>query len=223
MAKVVTGREMTAYPSTTLILVRHAQARASDGSYDPRTPLSELGRLQAAALAGGIAEGIRPAAVYTSPFARAVETSASLCERLGLEALVDPRLAEFEIEDWSLESAEDRLDLLIWRPEHTGARDGETLREFFARVAAFCGEVAERHTGECVVIVAHAGTIDAAVRWALGLAPESPWQHECDTANGSITELEIWPCGRVREGAPRYAVLRRVGDAAHLGNLVTEL
>ncbi len=161
--------------------------------------------------------------MYTSPFVRAVETSASLCERLGLEAIFDPRLAEFEIEAWPLESAEDRLDLLIWRPEHTGVRNGETLREFSARVAAFCDEVAERHIGECVVIVAHAGTIDAAVRWSLGLTPESLCQHECDIANGSVTELEIWPRGRVREGAPRYAVLRRVGDAAHLGDLVTEL
>ena len=29
--------------STTLLLVRHGQARAEDGSYVPDTPLSELG------------------------------------------------------------------------------------------------------------------------------------------------------------------------------------
>jgi broad specificity phosphatase PhoE len=35
---------------TTLLLVRHGQARAADGSYGPDTPLSELGVSQAEAV-----------------------------------------------------------------------------------------------------------------------------------------------------------------------------
>jgi broad specificity phosphatase PhoE len=81
----------------------------------------------------------------------------------------------------------------------------------------------ERHPGERVAVVSHAGTIDATLRWALGLAPASPWQHEFEVANASITELEFWPNGRVRGGASRYAVLRRVGDVAHLDGIVSEI
>ena len=44
-----------------------------------------------------------------------------------------------------------------------------------------------------------------------------------DLANGSITELEFWPQGRVPGGSPRYAVLRCVGDVAHLGDLISDL
>jgi len=211
------------YGATTLILVRHGQARARDGSYGRETPLSDLGRLQATAVAHELAARTRPAAVYISPLPRAVETATPLCARLDLKAVVDPRLAEFELGSGSLESAQQRPDLVIWRAEHRGVENGETLGEFSARVAAFCDEIVRRHLCERVAVVAHSGTIDAVVRWSLGLPPASPWQHELDLANASISEVEFWPHGRVRGGAPRYAVLRRVGDVTHLGALVSDL
>ena len=211
------------YPVTTLLLIRHAQARAGDSSrLGPDTPIGELGRLQVATLASTLAAAAPPAAVYTSPLPRALQTASLLCERLGLEAVLDPGLTEFEMGTQEIEAILERPDLLIWHPEHRAA-DGETLLEFSARVAAFCDEVVERHPDERVAVVSHAGTIDATLRWALGITPDSPWQHEFDIANASITELEFWPRGRVRGGAPRYAVLRRVGDVTHLGDLVSEI
>jgi len=207
----------------TLLLVRHGQARSDDGSYDRETRLSELGRLQVEVLAGELAGRAAPSAVYTSPFLRATETAAPICRRLGLEAVVDPRLAELEVGAISLATVEQRPDLALWLPEHRGTEDSETLGEFFTRVAAFCDEVAARSVGEKVALVAHAGTIDAAIRWALGLPPSTPWQHEFDLGNGSITEIKLWPDGRKAGGAPRFAVLRRVGDTAHLGELASDL
>ena len=209
---------------TTLILVRHGQARSSDGSYDYETPLSDLGRRQAAAVADGLATEAPFAAVYTSPLARAVETAAPLCERLGVEPTVDSRLREFELGEMSVpDFIEDRPDLLVWQSDHRGRPDGGTLGEFAARLASFGDDISERHVGERVVVTAHAGTIDAVLRWAIGLPSSSPWQYEVDLANGSITEIEYWPRGRVAGGAPRYAVLVRVGDTAHLGDLVSDL
>ena len=211
------------YRAATLILVRHGQARAAHGSQMGRaTPLSQLGRRQATALASELIAGEPIAAVYTSPLPRAMETAAALCERLGLTAVTDDRLVEFELGVKTLEAIQERPDLLIWRPEDKGA-DGESLRDFSARVATFCDEVVKRHLGERVAVVSHAGTIDATIRWSLGIAPDSPWQHEVDVANASITELDLWPRGRTAGGSPRYAVLRRVGDVAHLGDLATEL
>ncbi len=211
------------YWTTTLLLVRHGQARATDSSSLGRaTPLSRLGRLQAAALADELVEGEPPATVYTSPLPRSVETAAPLCERLGVKAIVDRRLTEFELGTKSLESIQERPDLLIWRPEHRAA-DGETLSELSARVAAFCDEVVERHLRDRVAVVSHSGIIDATLRWSLDMAAASPWQHEFDIANASITEIEFWPHGRIQGGAPRYAVLRRVGDVEHLGGLITEI
>lgn len=211
------------YPATNLLLIRHAQARAA-GRYHlgPDTPIGRLGRLQVAALVSKLAAAAPPAAVYTSPLPRAVQTASLVCERLGLEAVQDPRLTEFELGTKEIEVILERPDLLIWQPEHRAA-DGETLLEFSARVAAFCDEVMERHPDERVVVVSHAGTIDATLRWALGITPDSPWQQEFDVANASITELEFWPHGRVRGGASRYTVLQRIGDVAHLGDLVSEI
>ena len=96
-------------------------------------------------------------------------------------------------------------------------------REFSIRVAHFLDEAVERHLGERVAVVTHSGTIDAALRWSLGLAHEHSWQHEFNIPNGSITEVEFWPRGRVKGGSPRYANLRSIGEVTHLGGLATDL
>ena len=206
---------------TTLLLVRHGQARAGDGSYGPDTPLSEMGVRQSEAVADALAGDAAPTTVYVSPLPRALQTAEPLCRRLGLVAQVDDRLAEFEFGVTTLPDMGQRPDRLFWRPEQSGTEGGETLGTFAVRVAAFCDEVALRHVGERVAVVSHAGTIDATIRWALGLGPESIWQHEFEIDNGSIAELEVWPRGRVSGGSPRYVSVRRVGDLSHLGGLLS--
>ena len=211
------------HPSTTLLLARHGQARAKRGSeYGRETPLGEIGRRQADALAETLSEGHRLDAVYTTPLPRAVETAKPLCTRLEMAAFVDSRLAEFELGSSSPEEILGRSDLLIWRPDDTGF-DGETLAGFSARVGEFLDEVVGRHPGGRVAVICHAGTIDAAIRWALTIPPTNPWQHEFDLPNASITEIAFWPSGRIRGGAPRYASVLRVGDVRRLGDLVTEI
>jgi broad specificity phosphatase PhoE len=211
------------YPATTLVLIRHGQARASDGSYDENTPLTELGHRQAAQLADALASGTRPVVVYSSPYPRALETATPLCQQLALRPSVDPRLAEFQLGTGSFESIQQRLDLKVWRPEHQGVENGETLGEFSARVATFCNEVVERHSREDITVFAHSGTIDAAIRWALGFSSDSLWQHEFPLATASITEIQFWPHGRIRGGAPRYSVMQRIGDVTHLDGIVSEI
>ena len=205
------------YQKTTLILVRHGQAVG----FGRTAPLTDLGRRQAAAVASELQAAEPIDAVYTSPFSRAVETAELVSDKLGLEPVVDPRLAEFEIEGSTIESVEKRLDLLIWKPEHRSA-SGETLMEFCARVASVCEEIVRQHVGQRVVIVSHAGTIGAQVRWSLGIGPEARWEHDFEAPNASITELEHWPDGRVKGGAPRFTVLLRVGDVNHLGGMATD-
>lgn len=99
--------------------------------------------------------------------------------------------------------------------------DGESLGECSARVAACCDDLALRYPGGRIAVVCHAGTIDAALRWALGIPPESPWGHEFEIGNAAISEIEFWPRSRVPHGAPRYAHLRRIGDSGHLGEALS--
>ena len=207
---------------TTLILIRHGQASWGAGAdYGRTAPLTELGRRQAAAVASELRAGEPKDTLYTSPFSRAVETTGILSDRLGMESVVDPRLAEFEVAGVTIETMEERLDVLYWRPEHRSA-SGETLAEFCARVAAFCEDIVRFHGGERVAVVSHSGTIGAQIRWSLGIAPDAPWDHDFEVPNASITELEHWPRGRVKGGAPRYTALLRVGDVTHLGAIATD-
>ncbi len=208
---------------TPLILVRHGQAQpGSSGFYGHDAPLSELGRRQAAAVAACLVSGPAVDAVYSSNLPRALETASSVAEQLGLELTIDERLAEFDV-DMSLATPSNRRpDLYYWLPDHAGI-DGETLAQFSSRVSAFHEEVVDNHPGHRVVIISHAGTIEMTIRWSLGVDQRSPWQYEfAELQNASVTEIELWPQGRVTGGAPRYSVLKRIGDVAHLGDQVTD-
>ena len=179
--------------ATPLVLVRHGQARSSGtGFYGPDAPLTGLGHRQAAALAASLDSASAVDAVYSSNLPRAVETAAAVAKRLGLVVVEDRRLAEFDVDLGPAQSSDGRPDLLAWHPDHAGV-DGETLAQFASRVAEFHDEIVERHPAQRVAVVCHAGTIDAALRWSLGISPQCPWQYEFEVQNASITEIEYWP------------------------------
>lgn len=209
--------------STVLLFVRHGRARSADRRYGNRTPLDRFGREQARAVAAAFGADEMPTAVYTSPYPRAVATAEPLCGRRGIAPVVEARLAEFELPPAGLREVRRRPDLVLWRPCQRGAPGGETLAQFSGRMAGLCEDVARRHLGTSVALFTHSGVIDAALRWSVGLGADGPWQHDFDIATASVTEIEVWPDGRVTGGAPRYCGIRRVGDVRHLGNLVSEL
>ena len=212
---------MARFPSLTLLLVRHGQARNAPGTSYENAPLSALGRSQAAAAAQACAE-LRPDAVYASSAPRARATAEQVGGATGLPVTVDERLIEYRfgsITDPNLtmeQLRERRDDLLAWHPDHKLAPDGETIREFGERVMAVTDEIVARHVGERVVVVSHAGTIDVTMRWAIGIAAGTPVLHDFPIANASISELIHWPHGRMAGGAPRYTEFRSVGSLDHL-------
>ena len=217
-----TNAAQNSFQATNLLIVRHGQRDSSRlRRIDLNPPLSALGRRQAAAVADALRVGPAPDAIYSSPLARAHETATVIADHLGLETAVDARLAEFQIDLDVDTSPPGRPDLLAWHPDHAGT-DGVTLAEFALRVAEFHNEIVARHPGQRVAIVSHAGTIEAALRWALGIGPRSPWQHEFDLPNASITDIEFWPNGRIVGGAPRLAMFNRIGDVRHLGAMATD-
>lgn len=65
---------------------------------DADTPLSDLGRAQAAAVGKAVgALDPRPFEVWTSPYRRAVDTAAAVGQALGIQPLVDERLRDREL------------------------------------------------------------------------------------------------------------------------------
>ena len=83
--------------------------------------------------------------------------------------------------------------------------------------------MAEKHLGHDLIVITHAGVIDAAMRWCVGLPSDAPWIHDFPLSNGSLTEVEYWPQGRVDGGAPRYSAVVRIGDVTHLVECKTEI
>jgi phosphohistidine phosphatase SixA len=92
----VPGDEATSY------LVRHAKAGSRErwARPDRERPLTEPGRIQAAALARVLASTTR--SVVSSPYVRCVETVAPLAEVVGLRVDEDDRLAEGGDPSWAM-------------------------------------------------------------------------------------------------------------------------
>jgi broad specificity phosphatase PhoE len=148
---------------TTLILVRHGEtdwnaAGRLQGHTD--RPLNDCGRSQAEALAEKLAAD-QIDAVYASDLARARETADIVAARLGLRLTVHADLREKDWGNWEgLTAAErERVDL---EGETTGAHRERTLRVL--------RWIAERHSGERVVVVTHGGSIRRAQAAVLGVA-----------------------------------------------------
>ena len=212
---------MRDFPSLRLFLVRHAQARHAPGTSYEDASLSALGRTQAAAVARACADR-QPDVLYSSPAPRARETADLIGVAAGLSVTVDERLLEYRsgtITDPGLtveQILRRRGDLLAWHPNTKLAPDGETTREFAARVKAVTDEIVARHIGDRVVIVSHAGAIHMIMRWATGLGPDTPVLHGFLIANASISELIHWPAGRITGGGPRYTEFASVGSVDHV-------
>ena len=178
-----------------ILLARHGET--DDNVPPPRvqgwidTPLNERGRAQARELA----EAVRPhglAAVHSSHLARARETAEIVADALGLEVVVDERLAESRRGSWEgrlLEQIE-RDEPELWAAWRRGGADfrfpgGESLAEHAERVA---GALADVGRGPLPALcVCHGGTI----RCAFALDHERGLDafHELDVPNAQPLEL----------------------------------
>jgi 2,3-bisphosphoglycerate-dependent phosphoglycerate mutase len=134
---------------TEVWFVRHADC------YDDMTetedpPLSARGRKQAERLAERVRRA-KPAAVYSSPFRRALETAHAITD----DVRVDERLVELE-----LEFRDDGQFELKEPPEQA-----------IARMQALVDDIAREHAGRRVVAVGHGAAIIAYVTDVLNLEP----------------------------------------------------
>jgi broad specificity phosphatase PhoE len=129
---------------TTVYLIRHGQSQANVGGItlaNPVVPLTELGQLQAQALAPLLPAS--PATIWASPFRRALDTAAPYCARMGRSAATHDDLREFETVDTAQMSGSSSTEreAVVARywiksdPEQRTGPAAETFREFYDRVA----------------------------------------------------------------------------------------
>ncbi|HET8652977.1 MAG TPA: histidine phosphatase family protein [Gaiellaceae bacterium] len=161
---------------TTILLARHGEsdwnrARRWQGHAD--RPLTERGQAQARALADRLAD-VELDAVYSSDLTRAFETAEAVAAPRGLRVHRLATLREVDVGAWSgltRAEAEERFPEAYarWVAGGEGWEDGETYDQLTDRVVGAIRSIAAGHPGDCVLVVAHGGSIRAIHASALGV------------------------------------------------------
>ena len=186
---------------TRFFLIRHALVEPSAravlyGSMD--VALCDLALREEAALYRWLAFRLpRPALWVTSSLSRTRATAAAIFAAGYPEQplQVEPDLAEQHLGEWQGITHEALTERLRHPPHpfwpHAGEEKppgGESFAEVQARVAPVMERLVEQHQGRDVVIVAHGGSIRAALAHALGLTPHQALVFSIK--NLSLTRLE---------------------------------
>lgn len=201
-----------------IVFVRHGQPEwVKNGLNVVNPPLTDLGHVQADAMAASLAIDGDWSEVLVSPLERARQTAAPLYERLGGSERIDPWLEEIRDPSWHgtpAEKAQLAYDELKARPAEErwhGLEEGESIREFTERIRvgatqflADRGVVRADHDlpvwhienpGDRIALVAHAGTNSTTIALLLGLQP-TPWEWDRFVlGHTSISRLEALPLG----------------------------
>jgi probable phosphoglycerate mutase len=182
--------------ATRIVLIRHGEtdwnaATRIQGHTD--IPLNRRGRWQAHRVGQALAdEGL--AAVYSSDLQRAHATAQAVAQAGGLVVQVSPTLRErafgaFEGMSFTEIETQRPDDARRWRQRDPdfGPPGGETLKDFYARSVQAVHDLAARHEGQAVALVAHGGVLDCLYRAATGQPLDAPrtWA----MANAGINRL----------------------------------
>lgn len=205
---------------TRVILLRHGETVWNlDGRYQGQldSPLTPSGLAQARALGKRLA-GIKFAALYSSDLGRALQTAACFAEFSAHEIRIEPRLRERHL---GIFQNQHKAGLKQQFPDEyrlfkSGGPDhvlpqGESGRQAADRTHACLEELARRHPGETIVVVAHGGTISALLRHTLAIPLAAPRRFERANASWNVFKFEDgkW-------------FLETWGDVSHLGVAMTK-
>ena len=184
--------------ATRLIAVRHGETAWNvdtriQGHID--IPLNGTGLWQARQLARALAD--EPLThIYTSDLARAHATAQAVADATGAPLTPDARLRErsfgqFQGRTFADVEAELPEQARRWRQRDPGyaPEGGESLIALRERIATATADLAARHPGGLVLLVAHGGVLDTLYRAATRQDIQAPrtWQ----LANAAINRL-LW-------------------------------
>ncbi len=161
---------------TTLVVLRHGQTDLNaSGRFQGQAdiPLNAVGIAQAEAARRRLA-GVTFDAVYSSPLSRALDTARLI--RPDADIATDPRLMEIDVGSWSGRTWDEvKAEMPDYERHYANGVDfrrsatGETLAEVVARGLPAAIEIAERHPGGLVLVVAHGLLLNRVIHALLGL------------------------------------------------------
>lgn len=186
--------------STIIDLLRHGEPQGGmriRGWVDD--PLSELGWSQMRSAVDG-ASGWE--VIITSPLVRCARYAAELGERLGVEVMVEERMAELGFGEWEGRPAEELLlespDAVrgFWsNPVEHPPPGGESLHRFHRRVTSAWHEIVQEHAGRHLLLVGHGGVNRLIIGEVLGMPLSHLFRMEIPFAGVSRI--------RIQNGLPR--------------------
>ncbi len=177
-----------------LYLVRHAH---SDYTPDEMRELSSSGSIAAQRVADALAScGI--AAIYSSPYTRAVQTVTPLAERLGLAIQIEPELRERYLSVGPLPDFQRSLED-TWRDFDLAYPGAESSAAAQARVSGAIRRIAAATRGCHVAIASHGNalslfllTLDPNVDFAFWMRMSLPDVYAVDTDSSDWSFRRIW-------------------------------
>jgi broad specificity phosphatase PhoE len=150
---------------TKIILTRHGHVEGiRPERFRGRTelPLTQLGASQAKAVAGRIAAAWTPAAIYTSPMGRCVETADRIAQACKTSVQVMSELIDLDYGTWQgqlhadMKAAEPKF-FFDWHrvPHLIRFPGGDSLQDMAARTADALRLILQSHPDDVVVVVGH--------------------------------------------------------------------
>ncbi|ORV40917.1 phosphoglycerate mutase [Mycolicibacter engbaekii] len=183
----------------TVILLRHGRSTSNTSGVlagrSEGVDLDDLGREQAAQLVGRF-DGLPIRAVVRSPLLRCRSTVEPLAAALGLEPLVDDRLAEVDYGTWTGRKISELVAEPLWRvvqaqPSAAIFPEGEGLAQVQSRAVAAVRDhdrqLAEQHGADVLwVACTHGDVIKAVIADALGVHLDGFQRITADPASASV-------------------------------------
>ena len=170
-------------PITRLCLVRHGEtAWNAEGRVQGQTdiPLSALGLAQARAAAEVLCRHDF-STIYSSDLSRVRQTAEPSAHKLALPLQLDPGLRE---RHYGIFERLLYTEVRSRYPEHYERfhrkdpdydfETGESLRTFYERALGTVKSIAERHSGEQVLVFTHGGVLEMVYRFARDVGLSSP-------------------------------------------------
>lgn len=177
---------------TRVVLIRHGQTKWNEverirGQVD--IPLDEVGVAQAEATGRRVAEEWKPAAVYSSPLRRAVQTAQPLARLLGQKVQLEEGLNDLNFGQWqglSPQEVKERwpglAETWLSAPHLVAFPEGESLDLVRKRSSAALRKLVDRHEGQTIALIGHTALNRVILCHVLGIDDANYWrigQHTC--------------------------------------------
>lgn len=202
-----------------IVITRHGHV---EGIQPPRfrgraeLTLSEKGQRQIAALAARIRKEFRPAAVYSSPLQRCVQTAQAIGDACDCEVEVTGDLLDLDYGDWQGKTHAEMGELFPGMLERWYAQPhlvrfplGESLQDLAVRAADLLRRLLEKHAHDTIALVGHDSIDRVLMLQLLEMPLSSYWRLEHEPCSISLVEIEP---GRTR--------LLKANDTSHLAGIV---